>query len=58
MLVDFIRQHVVMGLLEVKKIASDENIADVLTKALDWKQFAPKAAKLLGMIDIDSLEDE
>ena len=54
MLVNFIKEQVLMGLIEVQKIASKENVADMLTKALDWKEFATKAAKILG---IDSLNE-
>lgn len=53
MLVNFIRQNVIMGLLDIRKIDSSDNTADVLTKPLDWKQFAPKAAKLLGIDNFD-----
>ena len=34
MLINFIRQQVTLGLIEVSKVASADNIADVLTKAL------------------------
>ena len=34
MLINFIRHQVAMGLIEVHKVATEENIADVLTKAL------------------------
>ena len=51
MLVNFIRQNVVLGLIEVQKVASADNIADVLTKALAWRDFYPKAYKLLGLSD-------
>ena len=51
MLVNFIRQNVVLGLIEVQKVASADNVADVLTKALPWRDFYPKACKLLGIPD-------
>ena len=54
MLVNFIREQVMMGLIEVQKIPSAENIADVLTKALAWKDFEAKAKLLLGVDEIDS----
>ena len=44
-----------MGLIEVRKIASKENVADLLTKALDWKDFEHKAALILGLEDISDL---
>ena len=49
MLINFIRYNVTMGLIEVNKVATADNIADVLTKPLAWSEFAPKAARLLGM---------
>ena len=55
MLINFIRQQVSLGLIEVSKVASADNIADVLTKALPWSDFAPKAARLLG-IDAEDME--
>ena len=45
MLIIFIRQQVSLGIIET----SEDNIADVLTKALLWREFARKAAKLLGI---------
>ena len=42
-----------MGLIAVQKVASADNIADVLTKALPWRDFAPKAARLLGIAEED-----
>ena len=58
MLVNFIREQVMMGLIEVQKIPSVENIADVLTKALSWRDFEAKAKKLLGIDCIDSEPDQ
>ena len=52
MLVIFVKEKVMMGLIEVRKIASKENIADLLTKALDWKDFEHKAALILGLDDL------
>ena len=57
MLINFIRQQVSLGLIEVSKVASADNIADVLTKALPWSEFAPKAARLLG-IDAEDMEPQ
>ena len=53
MLINFIRHQVSMGLIAVHKVASADNIADVLTKALPWRDFAPKAARLLGIAEED-----
>ena len=49
MLINFIRYNVTLGLIEVQKVGTSENIADVLTKLLPWSEFAPKAARLLGI---------
>ena len=49
MIINFIRHQVSLGLISVRKVASQDNIADVLTKALPWKDFAPKAARLMGI---------
>ena len=56
MLINFIRYYVTLGLIEVRKVATEDNLADVLTKPLAWKDFAHKAAKLLGM-EVESFED-
>ena len=57
MLINFIRHQVTLGLVEVKKIATQENVADVLTKPLNWRGFGPKAARLLGISDEDFTQD-
>ena len=49
MLVNFIREYVILGLITIKKIKSEDNVADLLTKPLDFKSFAEKAARLLGL---------
>ena len=55
MIINFIRYYVTLGLIEVRKVATEDNLADVLTKPLAWRDFAPKAARLLGM-DAESFE--
>ena len=59
MLVNFIRQYVTLGLINVQKVASADNIADVLTKPLNWKEFYPKARRLLGLLEeeLDNTSD-
>lgn len=60
MLVNFLKEQVTMGLINIQKIHTSENIADLLTKPLDWAQFAPKAAKLLGLesdLDFENKEE-
>ena len=49
MLINFIRHHVLLGLIEVRKVATEDNVADVLTKPLSWREFRPEAARLLGI---------
>ena len=49
MLINFIRHQVTLGLVEVRKVATQDNVADVLTKPLNWGDFGPKAARLLGI---------
>ena len=58
MLVNFIRQNVTLGLIEVQKIASQDNVADVLTKPLSWKDFYPKARQLLGLFEEETATHE
>jgi len=50
MLVNFIREKAEEGLIELRKIATEYNTADVLTKALLGQAFKSKALKLLGAI--------
>ena len=54
MLVNFIKEQVLSGLISIRKVDSANNVADMLTK-LDWSSFAPKAAQLLGLEDIEEL---
>ena len=59
MLVNFIRQNVVLGFIEVHKVASEDNVADVLTKPLAWRDFYPKACRLLGIYeDMEPRDDD
>ncbi len=48
MLLNFIKEQIDEGIIEVKHIDTDENIADVLTKLLTGSPFYSKADKLLG----------
>ena len=50
MLVHFIREQVTEGLLELRKKATSENTADILTKAVVGQAFKVKALRLLGAI--------
>ena len=58
MLINVIRHQVTLGLIEVRKVATSDNVADVLTKPLAWGEFAPKAAKLLGIDVEDFLKND
>ena len=53
-LVNFIREYVMLGLVTIPKIRSEDNVADVLTKPLEFRSFAKKAARLLGLDDSES----
>ena len=57
MLVSFVREQVENGLIELRKIRTEENMADILTKAVDGSDFETKALKLLGQIDGLSVTD-
>ena len=41
MLINFIRHQATLGLVEVQKVATQDNVADVLTKPLSWREFGP-----------------
>jgi hypothetical protein len=49
MLVNFIREQVTSGLIDLRKVATEDNYADVLTKPLMGKSFEEKANYLLGI---------
>ena len=55
MLFSFIKEQVLSGLISIRKVDSADNVADLLTKPLDWSSFAPKAIQLLGLTDIEEL---
>ena len=55
MLVNFIKEQVLSGLVSIRKVDSADNVADMLTKPLDWSTFAPKAAHLLGLDNVEEL---
>jgi len=58
MLVHFIREQVEEGLIELRKIRTDDNTADVLTKAVVGQAFKMKAMKLLGAIGFNITDDD
>ncbi len=53
MLIEFIREQVLEGLIELRKIATEANIADMLTKLLVGKSFTIKAMHLLGEMGVE-----
>ena len=48
MIVNWIREHVEAGLIELRQIPDEANVADVLTKIITGKSFKTKAGRLLG----------
>jgi hypothetical protein len=50
MLVNYIREQVTSGLIEIHKIPTEDNIADLLTKPLLGASFETKANHLLGLL--------
>jgi hypothetical protein len=48
MLIEFIREQVMEGLINLRKIPTESNIADLLTKLIVSKTFTIKAMHLLG----------
>ena len=54
MLIDFVKEQVLFGLIEDLKIPSKDYFADMLTKAIDWNEFETKASRSLGL---DSLRE-
>ena len=48
MLIEFIREQVMEGLIELRKILTESNVADLLTKLIVGKTFTIKAMHLLG----------
>jgi hypothetical protein len=48
MLVDWIREQVIAGYLKLTKVATADNVADLLTKIVTGGEFTKKADLLLG----------
>jgi hypothetical protein len=48
MLVHYVREQVIAGLIEIRKVDTKYNIADVLTKIVTGLEFTTKADLLLG----------
>jgi hypothetical protein len=52
MLIEFLREQVLEELIELRKIPTESNVADVLTKLIISKAFTIKAMHLLGEMGI------
>jgi hypothetical protein len=48
MLVHYIKEQVAAGLIELEKVHTSKNIADILTKIVVGDEFRSKALQLLG----------
>ena len=48
MMINWIRENVEAGLIELRQIPDEENDADVLTKIVTGRPFRTKARRLLG----------
>ena len=49
MLVNYIREQVLTGLISISKVRTEDNLADILTKIVQGGLFIEKAEQLLGM---------
>ena len=49
MLINFIREQIQQGLIELQKVPTEDNLADLLTKIITGSQFSEKAEQLLGL---------
>jgi hypothetical protein len=62
MLIEFIREQVMEGLIKLQKIPTESNIADLLTKLIVSKIFTIKAMHVLGEMgmspDVNESYDE
>ena len=50
MLVNFVREQVTTGLIELRKVPTEDNVADLLTKILQGRGYSEKAEQLLGLV--------
>jgi hypothetical protein len=58
MLIHYIKEQVISGLISIKKIRGDKNAADLLTKRLRGSDFQTKARQILGYEDLQLEEEE
>jgi hypothetical protein len=53
MLLNYVAEQVTEGLIELAKVASEDNVADILTKIMTGSPFTEKADQLLGLLPLD-----
>jgi hypothetical protein len=51
MLVQFVREQVNAGLIQVQKVPTEDNLADILTKIVTGEDFLKKKDLLLSISD-------
>lgn len=51
MIINFVREQVSMGVIEIRKILGTKNMADIHTKRVRSGDFATKAMQMLGEDD-------
>jgi len=51
-----VRDLIAEGKVDVKKVSTDENVADILTKNVSGQDFAYKCQEMLGRANVDALE--
>jgi hypothetical protein len=56
MLIHFVAEQVSEGLIELAKVASEQNVADILTKIMTGTPYSEKADQLLGRLSLDLVE--
>jgi hypothetical protein len=49
MLINYVKEQIVIGLISIVKVNTADNIADMLTKIITGSEFTKKAELLLGM---------
>jgi hypothetical protein len=58
MLIHYIKEQVISGLISIKKIRGDKNAADLLTKRLRGSDFQTKVRQILGYEDLQLGDEE
>lgn len=56
MLINYVRDLIAEGKVDVKKVSTDENVADILTKNVSGQDFAYKCQEMLGRANVDAPE--